>query len=325
MKISDDVLLESKAARDNQLANLQHDKAKEILAKVKTLLFSLWEGTGRATTEQVAEFYNVSTDTVKKIVIRNRQELETDGYLVLSGFPLKSYVVRDKLSLTNKVRNLALWTPRATLRLGMLLRDSEEARQVRTTLLNVAEAVPAFNERLRELELENENLKLRMQLTQIKQEHHPNSLQSCLKNALLLENTLTEHYGIEPEIARQMGLNSVARLHPSYAPEMEKTKDVISAAKPLESVGMNATELGKILTESTGKKISNVKANLLLEAAGLQFKLYSAGKKEKWRWDLTDSGKQHGHVYFKTGQKNTWSGTQILWQHSVVELVEKEV
>jgi len=53
--LTESVLIESKSARDNQLVNVSHDQAGKILAKVKNLYFSLWQGTGIASTEQVAE------------------------------------------------------------------------------------------------------------------------------------------------------------------------------------------------------------------------------------------------------------------------------
>ena len=45
---------ESKTVRDYQLARLDHQRASEILNKVKSLYFALWGGTGIATTQQVA-------------------------------------------------------------------------------------------------------------------------------------------------------------------------------------------------------------------------------------------------------------------------------
>jgi hypothetical protein len=45
----------------------------------------------------------------------------------------------------------------------MLLRDSAIAKQVRTLLLDVAMLVPQQNDRLRELELINENMRLKIQ------------------------------------------------------------------------------------------------------------------------------------------------------------------
>lgn len=87
------------------------------------------------TTPMVAEFYGVDMDTIRQLVQRNRDELDADGYRVVSRSEFES----DIASLSNldpKVRQIALFPRRAVLRVGMLLRDSEVARQVRDYLLD---------------------------------------------------------------------------------------------------------------------------------------------------------------------------------------------
>ncbi len=133
MTNNEQVLLESQAARTSQLAKIE-DRAEELLNKARVLHFNVWQGSGIATTEQVAEFYEVPIETIRQAAKRNHQEFEADGLKVLRGKELN--LVSDALSLTNKARNLTIWNPRATLRLGYLLRDSAIAKAVRTTSLN---------------------------------------------------------------------------------------------------------------------------------------------------------------------------------------------
>jgi hypothetical protein len=137
--LSDSVLVESKSARDNQLTSLSHDRATDILNKVKSLYFALWQGVGICTTEQVAGFYEVPADNVHQLVRSHRSELESDGLKTLRGKELKD--VPDLLSVRSKTPQLSIWTPRAVLRLGMLLRESEIAKAVRTSLLDMVERV----------------------------------------------------------------------------------------------------------------------------------------------------------------------------------------
>ncbi|NER99653.1 MAG: ORF6N domain-containing protein [Symploca sp. SIO1B1] len=85
----------------------------------------------------MAEFYEVPKDTVKSTVKNNKEELESDGLDVLTGQQLKD--VGSIVDLRSKSPSLTIWTPRTALRLGMLLRDSEVAKAVRTSLLDVAE------------------------------------------------------------------------------------------------------------------------------------------------------------------------------------------
>jgi hypothetical protein len=133
MTDNDQVLLESQAARSSQLAQIE-DKAEELLNKSKALHFNVWQGTGIATTEQVAEFYEVPIETVNSAIKYHRSEFQSDGLKSTSGKELKSL----KLSF-NLCGNLTIWNPRSTLRLGYLLRDSAIAKAVRTTSLDFIE------------------------------------------------------------------------------------------------------------------------------------------------------------------------------------------
>ncbi|MET8648543.1 phage antirepressor KilAC domain-containing protein [Nocardia aurea] len=93
------------------------------------------------TTEMVAEFYEVPQETVRSLVLDNRDELESDGYRVTT----RSAFVSSFGELSNldpRARQIALFPRRAVLRVGMLLRDSVVARKVRDMLLDV-EAVTA--------------------------------------------------------------------------------------------------------------------------------------------------------------------------------------
>jgi hypothetical protein len=137
--VSDSVLVESKSARDNQLTAISHERATDVLNKTKALLFALWQGVGLATTGQVAEFYEVPTDAIESVVRRHKDEFLTDGLKTVKGKELKDVSVI--LTVSSKAPNLTVWTPRAALRLGMLLRDSDIARAIRTSLLDVVEHV----------------------------------------------------------------------------------------------------------------------------------------------------------------------------------------
>lgn len=138
-------LLESKELREKLVAKV------EILDKVKKLL--LIPGTELATIKQVAEFYEVGEKAIETICLRHKEELQEDG------LNLKSY--KDFLNIQNeglekskgKVtftfqsgeilnvpnRGLKTFPRRAILRIGMLLRDSAVAKEIRTQLLNIEE------------------------------------------------------------------------------------------------------------------------------------------------------------------------------------------
>ncbi|MGH2412671.1 MAG: hypothetical protein ACRDEA_03035, partial [Microcystaceae cyanobacterium] len=170
--LTESILIESKSARESQLSEISDHRAQEILLKVKSLYLALWQGTGIITTEQLAEFFEIETPaTLRQVLNRHQEEFEADGVRTLRGKALKD--VRDILSLTSTQANLTIWTPRAALRLGMLLQNSEIAKAVRTTLLNAVEKViPAQAQ-------ENEHLKLELELIKAKQ-HYQDSAQAIL-------------------------------------------------------------------------------------------------------------------------------------------------
>jgi hypothetical protein len=151
--ISDSVLIESKSARDNQLESVSHQDAQSILDKVKALYFAVWKGVGTATTEQLAQFYEVPVGTVRPLLKPYKEEFEADGVKVLRAKALKD--ARCLFQLPSETSQALIWTPRAALRLGMILRDSAVAKAVRTSLLDAVEKIlPAQSARIRELELE---------------------------------------------------------------------------------------------------------------------------------------------------------------------------
>jgi len=121
----------------------------EVLEKVKELL--LIPNTEFATIKQVAEFYEVGEEAVKAIVFRFKKELEPDGMVSKNGSETKEFLVSCNLQPTNhqgyfSIENInfayksnTFFPRRAILRVGMLLRDSAVAVEVRTQLLNIEE------------------------------------------------------------------------------------------------------------------------------------------------------------------------------------------
>lgn len=166
--LPDSVLVESISARSQQMASLDDDRATEVLNKAKAIVFAMWQGTGTATTEQIADYYEVSVDTVQKVIQRHREELEPDGLVTLKGKSLKALRSQglDGVSIPVSTTILTVWSPRAAVRLGMLLTSSETAKKLRTCILDALMVIPAQFERVRILGLENENLKLQLAVAQ---------------------------------------------------------------------------------------------------------------------------------------------------------------
>jgi CBS domain-containing protein len=144
--MNDLIFVESWTARQEKMNGTSHEQALNLLNKAKALVMALWQGTGAATTKQMAEYYDVGNEAIQSCIKDHRSEFESDGLRVVSGGELKALrsQVLDAMSqkdLPEKTTVLTIWTPRAALRLGMLLRDSGVAKAVRTMLLNVVENV----------------------------------------------------------------------------------------------------------------------------------------------------------------------------------------
>lgn len=121
-------LTESRTMRDARISRT------DVLDKVGAL--ALLPGDTYATTDMVAAFYEVEVEAVKNLPKRFRDELDVDGFLVVQ----RRHFARFNLNPANpNTRSMALYSRQAILRAGMLLRDSEVAKQVRTYLLNVEE------------------------------------------------------------------------------------------------------------------------------------------------------------------------------------------
>ncbi|MGW4807760.1 hypothetical protein [Kitasatospora sp. NPDC004272] len=135
----------------------------EVLDEVKALVL-LPDGL-YVTTRMVADYFEVGEKTIRTLLRRHRQELESNGYTVLKpvdnpenqSFNMKLWQVNDTEGgdgtpyvpappVDNPYgrpqgggNGVALYSRRAVLNVAMLLRDSEVARRVRGRLLDAVE------------------------------------------------------------------------------------------------------------------------------------------------------------------------------------------
>lgn len=129
----------------------------DVLEKVKSLI--MLPDIELMTVAQVADFYEVELDTIKRVYQRSKTEIDEDGVVNLTSKLLKEQVVpldiinrtkayaevefKDGTKIILPNRGLKGFPKRAVLRIGMLLRDSKVAKEVRTQLLNTFEEAPA--------------------------------------------------------------------------------------------------------------------------------------------------------------------------------------
>ena len=162
---------------DNKELRERYISRVEVLDKVKKLM--MIPGMELMTIRQVAEYYEVDVETVQKQYKRNKGEFNLDGakkYLISEVHSLvgtkcpnqKITSYRGKLEIefdenTKLVipnGGIILFPKRAVLRMGMLLRDSVIAQEVRAQLLNMAEHIAEENPEIltREIDKEGELL-----------------------------------------------------------------------------------------------------------------------------------------------------------------------
>lgn len=123
----------------------------EVLEKVKNLL--LIPEFESMTLKQVADYYEVAPHVIEMICARNTDELESDGVCrkrtkdFLNSHPVRTeknsytttFIYGNGMSIAMSNSGLKIFPRRAILRVGMLLRDSNIAKEVRNQLLNIEE------------------------------------------------------------------------------------------------------------------------------------------------------------------------------------------
>ena len=141
---------------DSKELREQYINRVEVLDKVKAIM--LIPQMEMMTTRQVADYYEVPVETVKTCYREHKDELSLDGMKlmklrdfgeILSGWystfqtgrGTTTIGLNDGVTLLIPNGGIYCFPKRAVLRFGMLLRDSEIAKEIRTQLLNVVEKV----------------------------------------------------------------------------------------------------------------------------------------------------------------------------------------
>ena len=125
-------LLEQKELREKNLGRI------EVLDQVKELL--LLGDTDFATKEMVSRYYEIKLKTLESCIEDNQKEIENNGMRLYKRREilnlLKGGIENNEIKIPN--RGLILFSKRAILNVGMLLRDSDVAKEIRSRLLDIA-------------------------------------------------------------------------------------------------------------------------------------------------------------------------------------------
>ncbi len=127
--------VESKSIRNITLDSVDYD----FLDKIKVIPYLTKDMV--LTIGQVANYYEVTTEAVKTVVKRNREEFESDGMVVLKGEELKRF--KEEVSEVQsepyfkQAKSITLLQKRSLLRAGMILTNSGIATKVNINGLHI--------------------------------------------------------------------------------------------------------------------------------------------------------------------------------------------
>jgi len=99
------------------------------------------------TKQMVADFYEVDTSTIDRYLANYADELKFNGYFLCKGKALKDFKLQfgRLINEATKTTVLGLFNFRAFLNIGMLLSESEKAKQIRSLILDIV--IATINER----------------------------------------------------------------------------------------------------------------------------------------------------------------------------------
>lgn len=137
-------LTQSNIERQNILNNRLALNAIANQLNVEGMLF---EGEYRFTKQMVATFYDVDERTIERCLEQHNDELSHNGYVLSKGKMLKEFKLQfgHVINVGSKTTQLGLFNFRAFLNVGMLLTDSEKAKQIRSSILDIV--IECINEK----------------------------------------------------------------------------------------------------------------------------------------------------------------------------------
>lgn len=121
---------------------LNNDLAVEEIQTKSGIEGIVWEDKVYVTREMTANFFNVDIRTISRYIEQNGEELSKNGYEVLRGIRLKSFLATAQnsgkdINVPTKTTVLGVFDFRAFLNLAMLLSESDKARALRQLMLDI--------------------------------------------------------------------------------------------------------------------------------------------------------------------------------------------
>ena len=107
----------------------------------------LFEGEYRFTKRMVADFFQIDQSTIDRYLSAHETELRHNGYILYKGKQLKEFKLQfgHLIDKASKTTSLGLFNFRSFLNLAMLLKESENARLLRSKMLDIV--IDTINQR----------------------------------------------------------------------------------------------------------------------------------------------------------------------------------
>lgn len=130
--------IRSKVERQNILNNSVAMKEAENQLNFQGYVFN---GIVYYTNEQLASIFEVTPRTIERTIENHRDELISNDYQILTGKKLNAFrneaIFVTDMDVGRKVRSLGVSTFRTLLNFAMLLSDSENAKLIRSKMLDI--------------------------------------------------------------------------------------------------------------------------------------------------------------------------------------------
>ncbi len=134
----------SNIERQNVLNNRFAIEAIQKALNIEALFF---DGQYCFTKQMVANFYEVEERTIERYLETHEQELKHNGYFLCKGKLLKELKLQflPVINVGKNTPQIGLFNFRSFLNIGMLLSESEKAKQVRSLILDIV--IATINEK----------------------------------------------------------------------------------------------------------------------------------------------------------------------------------
>lgn len=246
---------------DNKELREKYIERVDVLDKVKKLL--LIPQLEMMTIRQVSDFYEVEYNTIHRYCQRHKDELESDGVITMNPRNIAKIFngtlsafkdcrqehgkmilkIDDNTQIVIPNIGIRMFPKRAILRVGMLLRDSKIAQEVRAQLLNVVEqASPEM--------LTAEINKEQQLLNAIGEAFSTGDIMKFAEATMNLNSYKDRHIkAIEAQNAKLVSENEVLQPKADYCDKVLASKDAILPTQLAKLFGMSAQRFHKICKE----------------------------------------------------------------------------